>query len=79
MKRATITFPQDLEEALEHYLNDQAARPALTAIVQAAVREYLADRGYLAGKSRVLHITPAECGSGRKDVSSNHDRYIAER
>jgi hypothetical protein len=79
MKRATVTFPEDLQEALERYLNDQAAPPALTSVVQAAVREYLADRGYLAGRSRVLHITPAERGSGFQDVSSNHDRYIAER
>jgi hypothetical protein len=27
---------------------------------------------------RYLVITPAERGSGRKDVSVNHDRYLAE-
>ena len=78
MKRATITFPQDLEEALERYLGDQAAPPALTAVVQAAVREYLADRGYVAGRKRVLRITPAERGSGLQDVSSDHDRYLSQ-
>jgi hypothetical protein len=26
---------------------------------------------------RYLVITPAERGSGRKDVSVNHDRYLA--
>lgn len=47
MKRATITLPDDLAEAVEDYLQAQEARPALTTVLQAALRTYLRDRGYL--------------------------------
>jgi hypothetical protein len=77
MKRATVTIPDDLEAAVERYAQSQDARPALTAIIQAALRQYLADRGYLR-PSRALRITPARKGSGRRDVSYAHDRYLAE-
>lgn len=66
----------DIERALEAYRNDQEVPPALTTVAEAALREYLAERGYLP-ISRSLHITPAEKGSGRHDVSVEHDRYLA--
>lgn len=47
MRRATITLPDELEEALEAYRRDQEVPPALTAVAQVAIREYLAGRGYL--------------------------------
>jgi hypothetical protein len=78
MKRATITVPTELEEAIERYVQDQEAPLALTAIVQAALREYLTDRGYL-GERRVLRIQPWESGSGKSDISIEHDRYLTER
>ena len=78
MKRATVTIPDDLAEAVENYASDQEAPPALTAIVQSALRQFLMERGYL-GRRRPLHITPAKRGSGLRDVSQNHDRYFAER
>ena len=77
MKRATISLSRDIEAALEAYRQDQEVPPALTAVTQAALREYLAERGYLP-RVRPLHITPAEKGSGRSDVSADHDRYFAE-
>ncbi len=77
MKRATITLPNEIEEALEAYRNDQEIPPALTAVAQAALREYLAERGYLR-PARSLRITPAEKGSGTSDASIEHDRYLAE-
>lgn len=42
MKRATITIGDDLEKALRAYIRQQEVRPALTSVVQAALREYLA-------------------------------------
>lgn len=48
MKRASMTIPDDLERALEEYRRDAEVPPALAAVMQAALREYLADRGYLA-------------------------------
>lgn len=78
MKRATITIPDDLAEAVESYALKQEARPALTAVVQAALRQYLGDRGYLRKRS-ALQITPAKRGSGKRDVSREHDRYLSRQ
>lgn len=78
MKRATITIPDDLAEAVDRYVQAQEAPPALTAVVQAALRTYLAERGYLRAKKRP-RITPAPRGSRRSDVSEAHDRYLAAR
>src|SRR5271165_1844554 len=71
MKRATITFPEDLAEAVEQYLKAQETRPAMTTVVQAALREYLQGRGFLRGY-RPLKLRPLG-NSGRSDVSANHD------
>jgi hypothetical protein len=78
MKRATITIPDDLEKAVDLYVKTQEAPPPLTAVVQAALRHYLTDRGYLSG-GKPLRIRPTARGSGRRDVSEAHDRYLAER
>jgi hypothetical protein len=77
MKRATISISSDLEKALDRYIKQQDAPPALTAVVQAALREYLAHRG-LVSPAEFLKITPASKGSGKTDVSLHHDRYFAE-
>jgi hypothetical protein len=76
MKRATITFPDDLAKAAENYLASQEAPPTLTTVVQAALREYLGERGFLRTR-RTLEITPARKGSGRSDISQHHDRHLA--
>jgi hypothetical protein len=78
MKRATVTFPNEIEQALEAYLKDQEVPLALTAVVQTALRDYLAERGYLPS-AYPLKITPAKQGSGQRDISLAHDRYLAER
>jgi hypothetical protein len=77
MKRATMTIPDDLAEAVDKYLRAQETPPALTTVMQAALREYLRERGYLR-PYRPLKITPAPKGSGFSDVSVNHDRYFTE-
>jgi len=69
-----MTLPDDLAEAMDNYLQAQEARPALTTVVQAALREYLRERGFLRGH-RPLKITP-KGNSGRSDVSQNHDIYL---
>lgn len=74
MKRATMTLPDDLAHAVEEYVQAQEARPALTTVVQAALREYLRERGYLR-EYRPLKITP-KGNSGRSDISQNHDLYL---
>jgi hypothetical protein len=74
MKRATMTLPDDLAQAVEAYVQAQEAPPALTAVVQAALREYLRERGFLRTR-QPLKITP-KGNSGRSDVSENHDAYL---
>jgi hypothetical protein len=76
MRRATITIGDDIEDTLEVYIRQQEVAPALTAVVQAALREYLARRGFGAGPKK-LRITPARKGSGARDASVQHDRYLA--
>jgi hypothetical protein len=77
MKRATMTLPDDLAEAVETYQQAQEAPPTLTTLVQAALRQYLSERGFLWVRRRNLAITAAAKGSGRHDVSQEHDRYLA--
>jgi Arc/MetJ-type ribon-helix-helix transcriptional regulator len=80
MKRATITIPDELEAKLEEYVRRQEVPPALTAVVQTALREFLErrERGSGEREFRPFRITPAEKGSGLSDVSVNHDKYLAE-
>lgn len=52
MKRASVTIADDVERALEAYGRDQDIPPRLVDVVQAALREYLAGRGYLAPAGR---------------------------
>jgi len=78
VKRTIVTLPGDLAEAVDNYVRSQEGRTPLTAVVQAALREYLSERGYLRGRG-VLRITPARRGSGRRDVSRAHDRFLAAR
>ena len=79
MKRATITLPDELEHALEEYLGSQDVPLPLTAVAQAALRECLAKRGFISSSpARPFGITPAREGSGTREVSSEHDRYVAE-
>jgi hypothetical protein len=74
VKRATITLPDDLARAVDEYVQAQEAPPALTTVMQAALREYLRERGFLR-KYRPLKITP-KGNSGSSDVSENHDLYL---
>jgi hypothetical protein len=78
MRRATITIDKEIELALGKYIGDQEAPPSLTAVVHAALRSFLAERGYLPAR-RSPKITPAPRGSGKRDISVAHDKYFAER
>jgi len=71
-----MTLPADLAKAVDSYRQAQEAPPALTTVVQAALREYLRVRGFLR-PYRPLKITPAPRGSGRHDISENHDLYFS--
>lgn len=71
-----MTLPDDLATAMDEYVQTLEVPPALTTVMQAALREYLRERGFLR-EYRPLKITPAKKGSGRSDVSLNHDLYLA--
>jgi len=70
-----MSFPDDLAAAVDNYRRAQEAPPSLTTIVQAALREYLQQRGFLSGR-RPFSI-PTLGRSGRHDVSREHDAYLA--
>jgi hypothetical protein len=78
MKRATMTLPDDLEKAVDDYRQAQENPPALTVVVQAALREYLAERGFMRSH-RPLRLRPVgrSQGSGRGNASIEHDAYLA--
>jgi hypothetical protein len=59
-------------------MRQQDAIPALTTVMQTALREFLAMRGFVTS-SRTLSITPSAKGSGVRDVSIAHDRYLADK
>jgi len=63
MKRATVTIPDDLERAVEAYMRNLEVPPALTAVIQTALREYLSARGYLASEGEAL--VPSSSGKPR--------------
>jgi hypothetical protein len=74
MKRATITFPDELADAMNQYLKTQETPAAITTVVQTALREFLQERGYLRAY-KPLGLRPLG-NSGRSDVSRNHDQYL---
>ena len=61
---------------MDSYIRAQEAPPPLTAVVQAALRQYLTEHGYMRVR-KPLRISPATRGSGRRDLSQAHDRYLA--
>jgi hypothetical protein len=65
MKRATVTIPDDLERAVEAYMRDLEVPPALTAVMQTALREYLTARGYLAEGPSKAALVPSSGGKPR--------------
>ena len=82
MKRVTVTVTDELERDLNAYLSEQDTPPSLTTVMQVALRDFLRAQRLLEREYRPargpLQITPAEKGSGKSDVSVNHDKYFAE-
>jgi len=64
-----MTLPDDLAKAVDSYRQAQENPPALTSVVQAALREYLRERGFLRAY-RPLKLTPVG-RSGRSDEGRN--------
>jgi hypothetical protein len=66
---ARITIPDRLEAALERYRGGLETPPSLASVVQAALGEYLEDRGYPVGAGEVFEdeqeIMPAASPKSR--------------
>jgi len=78
MRRATITIGDDTEDQLDSWMRQQDAPPPPTAVVQSALKELLALRGF-ATSPRTLCTRPSKKGSGARDVTIADDRYLAGR
>ncbi|MGB3683482.1 MAG: hypothetical protein WA990_13480 [Rubrobacteraceae bacterium] len=58
MRRATVTIPEELEVALESYRHDLEFPPSFASVMQAALKEYLNQRGYNSDGGRLSGETP---------------------
>jgi hypothetical protein len=76
MRRATVTLTDELEQDLNAYIASQPVTPTLNAIVQAALRDFLAEHS--PAPLQRLRFTPAETGSGDPYGSRDHDRILAD-
>ena len=80
MKRVTVTLPDALEEELDAYLLKHEAPPNVSTVLHVALRQYLRsqrlkEREYRPGPG-ALKLPVAKRGSGKSDISSNHDEYL---
>lgn len=79
MSHETVTVARDLQDALDAFQRDRGQPQNFSTLVDAALRHYLRGRGYIpASDYRPLRLTPDEQGSGRTDVSVEHDRDLYE-
>jgi hypothetical protein len=56
MKQATITLTDDLEKALNRYMDGFATPPELDVVVRRALETYLAARGYVVTDTEARHL-----------------------
>jgi hypothetical protein len=77
MRRVTVTIPDDLERALVEFQESQPVPPTITAIAQAALRQFLAQRTIQPAR-RPLHFTAIDSDEGPQDLSVNHDEIVVE-
>lgn len=81
MKEATITIPDELEAELEAMA--QARGLTLAQLFEDALYSYLVRQRFGEREVRLptgpFRIRPASKGSGKSDISIEHDRYFAEQ
>ena len=79
MRQETVTIADDLADLVEAFRRDHGEPEGFSSLEDAALRQYLRSRGYVpATEYRPLRLTPDERGSGKGDVSVEHDRYLYE-
>lgn len=78
MKRVSITLYDDIAAGLECYLDSQEARPSVTAVIQTALRRFLAAKGYLRPAPHLSDVREGHKASlhaeqyNRGDISDAH-------
>ena len=85
MKRATVTLPDDLKIRLDTYLAAQPVAPSFSKVVQTALEAFLSEHE-LQRALRERDYRPPQGfpdfpvfkGSGKSDISINHDAYLAD-
>lgn len=79
MRQIHAILPDSLLQAVELYTNEQATPSTPDAVIQAALEEFLAQRGYFPHFKKTLRIKPAPKGSGYTDTSINHDQVLTHQ
>lgn len=79
MREINTTLPDSLLQALELYTNEQATQPTPDDVIQAALEEFLTQRGYFPQFKKTLRIQPASRGSGYTDTSIHHDQVLTHK
>ena len=73
--RHAIAF-LEFQLALNIYMSNQERLTSNTTIAPIDLEVFLAQRGCLRDLKQGLEITPDPKGSGRADISINHDRFL---
>ena len=81
MKRATITFSDELEAKLSTYLSEQKTPPSLNTVVHTALEEFLEAQKWQAlelhSPTKPELELPTSDADVEPDVSVKHDQYTA--
>jgi hypothetical protein len=79
MKRATITFPDELEQKISRYLDSQMTPPTLSMLVQVALDDFLDRHAWSARQycpATNKPDLPVSDAPVEADVSLEHDEYL---
>ncbi|CAN5502827.1 hypothetical protein BH24CHL1_BH24CHL1_07010 [soil metagenome] len=83
MQRVTITIPDDLMVEIDAFRRREGTSHPLESVVEDALRRFFAHSDKWGGReyrppSGPLLIRPGEVGSGKGDISIEHDRHSSE-
>lgn len=84
MQRVTITIPDELMVKIDAFRRREGTSGQLETVVEDVLRRFFVDPDTWGGReyrppSGPLHIRPAQVGSGKSDISVEHDRYLTEK
>lgn len=81
--QVTISISDEVLSAIEKWRLESGTAGDVESAVEHALDEWFTRQDAWGGReyrqaSSSLQITPADVGSGRHDISVDHDRYLAE-